>query len=25
VKFDGIWEVKGADYLKSPSKITEIA
>lgn len=25
VKFDGIWEVKGADYLKSPSKVSEIA
>ena len=25
VKFDGIWEVKGADYLKTSSNISEIA
>jgi hypothetical protein len=25
VKFDGIWEVKGADHLKSPSKNRDIA
>jgi carbonic anhydrase len=25
VKFDGIWEVKGADHLKSPAKPREIA